>query len=250
MLSFQICILLITFIIFSISLSRVNQSRGGFVSWSISRLMDKLISKSQKLTHFVVFFGLISCGTSSLVLAQTSPGEEQVDPSIRKVQKVALQYAALNPEIFKSMRSRSRIQAALPQVTIRATKDQDNESRSLTRFGETELAQDISATKVVGDDLQLYAEARWKLSETVFNYQETAVMRENRYSAKERQKLLQTVTQTYFERKRTLIKLKKTKSGTQPHELLVLKLMQIEAELDALTGGWFTQQINAARLGE
>ena len=172
------------------------------------------------------------------------------EPSVRKVQKVALQYAALNPEIFKNMRSRSRIQAALPQVTIRATQDNDNESRSLTRYGETELAQDISATKVVGDDLQLYAEARWKLSETVFNYQETAVMRENRYSAKERQKLLQTVTQTYFERKRTVIKLKRTKSGTQSHELLVLKLMQIEAELDALTGGWFTQQINAATLGE
>ena len=75
-------------------------------------------------------------------------------------------------------------------------------------------------------------------------------MRENRYSAKERQKLLQTVTQTYFERKRTVIKLKRTKSGTQSHELLILKLMQIEAELDALTGGWFTQQINAATLGE
>ena len=148
------------------------------------------------------------------------------------------------------MRSRSRIQAALPQVTIRATKDNDNESRSLTRYGETELAQDISATKVVGDDLQLYAEARWKLSETVFNYQETAVMRENRYSAKERQKLLQTVTQTYFERKRTVMKLKRTKDGTQTHEMLLLKLMQIEAELDALTGGWFTQQISAATLGE
>ena len=172
------------------------------------------------------------------------------EPDVRKVQKVALRYAALNPEIFKSMRSRSRIQAALPQVTIRATKDNDNESRSLTRYGETELAQDISATKVVGDDLQLYAEARWKLSESIFNYQETAVMRENRYSAKERQKLLQTVTQTYFERKRTVIKLKRTKSGTQSYELLVLKLMQIEAELDALTGGWFTQQINAANLGE
>jgi hypothetical protein len=196
-------------------------------------------------------WSLISVYFLSLNLCYAQPaGNSQIEPSVRKVQKVALQYAALNPEIFKSMRTRSRIQAALPQVTVRATKDSDNESRSLTRYGETELAQDISATKVVGDDLQLYAEARWKLSETVFNYQETAVMRENRYSAKERQKLLQTVTQTYFERKRTVIKLKRTKSGTQSHELLILKLMQIEAELDALTGGWFTQQINAADLGE
>ena len=201
--------------------------------------------------HSPLFWSLIAMFALSLNLSYAQEQTEIVkEPGVRKVQKVALQYAALNPEIFKSMRSRSRIQAVLPQVTVRATKDNDNESRSLTRYGETELAQDISATKVVGDDLQLYAEARWKLSESIFNYQETAVMRENRYSAKERQKLLQTVTQTYFERKRTVIKLKRTKSGSQSHELLVLKLMQIEAELDALTGGWFTQQINAATLGE
>jgi hypothetical protein len=94
------------------------------------------------------------------------------------------------------MRTRSRAQAALPQLTVRVTKDLDQEDRALTRFGETNNTQpqNISATVTNGDDIQLYAEARWKLNESVFNYQETAVMRENRYSAKERQKILQTVT--------------------------------------------------------
>jgi hypothetical protein len=111
----------------------------------------------------------------------------------------------------------------------------------LTRFGETNTPQDISATQTVGDDLQLYAEARWKLNETIFNYQETAVMRENRYSAKERQKLLQTVTQVYFERKRAQIKLGELKGADR--ELAQLKVEQMNAELDALTGGWFSQQV-------
>ena len=80
-------------------------------------------------------------------------------------------------------------------------------------------------------------------AQTVFNFQETAVMRENRYSAKERQKLLQTVTQVYFERKRALIKARNFKGSTEQKELHMLKIQQIEAELDALTGGWFTRQI-------
>ena len=167
------------------------------------------------------------------------------EPTVQAVHRAALEYAALHPEIFKSMRRRSRAQAALPQLTVRVTSDLDQEDRALTRFDETNsmIPQNISATETNGNDLQLYAEARWKLNESVFNFQETAVMRENRYSAKERQKLLQTVTQVYFERKRALIKMKPSKPGSEAEALAMLKIAQIEAELDALTGGWFTKHL-------
>ena len=167
------------------------------------------------------------------------------EPTVQAVHRAALEYAALHPEIFKSMRRRSRAQAALPQLTVRVTSDLDKEDRALTRFDETNsmIPQNISATETNGNDLQLYAEARWKLNESVFNYQETAVMRENRYSAKERQKLLQTVTQVYFERKRALIKMRPAKPGSEAEALAILKIAQIEAELDALTGGWFTKKL-------
>lgn len=181
-------------------------------------------------------------GTSLSVAPQHANAQELTEPTVQVVQQVAMRYAALNPEVFQSMKSRSRLQAILPQLTVRATKDDDQESRSLTRFGETNTPQDISATTTLGDDLQLYAEARWKLNETIFNYQETAVMRENRYSAKERQKLLQTVTQVYFERKRSVLKLAQLKGADR--ELESLKVDQMNAELDALTGGWFSQQLS------
>ena len=93
---------------------------------------------------------------------------------------MALEYAALSPEIFRSMRFRSRVQGALPQLTVRVTQDVDERGQSLTRFSEDNRPQDISATDVLDEGLQLYGEARWRLGEMVFNYQETAVMRENR----------------------------------------------------------------------
>ena len=189
---------------------------------------------------------LISLSLSTTGLAENLVQlDAQGEPTIQAVHKAALQYAALHPEIFKSMRRRSRIQAALPQLTVRMTSDLDKEERALTRFDENNITipQNISATETTGNDLQLYAEARWKLNESVFNFQETAVMRENRYSAKERQKLLQTVTQVYFERKRALIKMRPAKPGSEAAALAQLKIAQIEAELDALTGGWFTKHL-------
>ena len=198
--------------------------------------------------RFLIYLSLILLANNGF--AQSVERDGRGDPKVQIVQQVALKYAALNPGIFSSMRTRSRTQAVLPQFTVRATKDLDNESRSLTRFGEGDStgAQDISATEVVGDDLQLYAEARWKLNETVFNYQETAVMRENRYSAKERQKLLQTVTQVYFERKRALMKQDKFKGSAEQKAMLALKIDQMNAELDALTGGWFSKNISTSSL--
>jgi uncharacterized protein involved in exopolysaccharide biosynthesis len=148
------------------------------------------------LTQLFALLMCLSLSTFSWAESSLTELDAQGEPTVQAVHKVALQYAALHPEIFKGMRQRSRIQAALPQLTVRVTSDIDKEDRALTRFDETnsQVPQNISATETNGNDLQLYAEARWKLNESVFNYQETAVMRENRYSAKERQKLLQTVT--------------------------------------------------------
>ena len=206
------------------------------------------LSASNNPIFYVFSLSLWLLAGSSLSVVSAQPvieRDESGEPTVRAVQQAALRYSALGPEIFKGMRTRSRAQAALPQFTVRVTKDLDQEDRALTRFGESNNTQpqNISATVTNGDDLQLYAEARWKLNESVFNYQETAVMRENRYSAKERQKLLQTVTQVYFERKRTLLKMKPAKPGSEAAQLAQLKVSQIEAELDALTGGWFTSQL-------
>ncbi|MEE2643736.1 MAG: hypothetical protein VYD19_02275 [Myxococcota bacterium] len=174
------------------------------------------------------------------------------EPSVGEVQRMALSYAALSPDIFRSMRSRSRIQALLPQLTVRVTQDTDERGQSLTRFSEDNRAQDISATDVLDEGLQLYGEARWRLGETVFNFQETAVMRENRYSAKERQRLLQTVTQLYFERRRLQLERLDERPATPREAALArLKEAQITAELDALTDGEFSRRVaRGAAAGE
>lgn len=160
------------------------------------------------------------------------------EPSVRDLQQAALQYAALHPELFEGMRSRSRLAPILPQLKVRVAKDLDEESKSLTRFSENSRPEDISATETKDDQLGLQGEATWNLDELIFNTGETTVVKENRYASKERQQLLRLVTELYFERRKVQVKLALNPPNTPMEAAMTeLKIKQLTGEIDALTGG-------------
>lgn len=166
------------------------------------------------------------------------------EPSVNQVQRAALDYASMNPELLRSMQTRSKVAPLLPEIRLRIETEDDLDSKSITRFEEGNAAQDISATKNVADDLKLYGEAKWKFGDVVFNSREFGVVREYRQTAKTRQKLLQTVTQVYFERRRAQVELL-TAPPTEAagRALAELKIAQLTGELDALTGGGFSRMV-------
>lgn len=200
---------------------------------------------------------LIVCLTAFALpaLAQTPNAKAQEllkrfdgEPNVNQVQRAALDYAALHPEIFESMRSRTRVRGLLPQVTVRVTQDVDDVNRGVTSFTlddtNRSLAEKVSATETKYELLQVTGQARWELGDLVFSRQETAVVRENRYAAKERQKLLQLVTQLYFERRRAQLDLLLSPPAEAGARALAeLKIAQLTAELDALSGGRFSRMI-------
>lgn len=170
------------------------------------------------------------------------------EPNVNQVQRAALDYAALHPEIFDNMRSRTRSRGLLPQVTVRVTQDVDDVNRGVTSFtlsdNNTSVAEKVSATETKYELLQLTGQARWEFGDLVFSRAETAVVRENRYAAKERQKLLQLVTQLYFERRRAQLDLLLSPPAEAGARALAeLKIAQLTAELDALSGGRFSRMI-------
>lgn len=164
------------------------------------------------------------------------------EPTINQVQQATLDYAVMHPEMFENMRTRSRVAAVLPELKLRVVKDLDDQSRSVTSFEDNNQPDKVSATEVRDDQLQLYGEVKWKLGDAIFNARETAVVKENRYVAKERGKLLQTVTQIYFERRRAQIELIQAPPADVSSRVLVdLKISQLTGELDGLTGGAFSR---------
>lgn len=168
------------------------------------------------------------------------------EPSVRDIQQAALGYAALHPEMFEGMRSRSRIAPILPQIKVRIAKDLDEESKSLTRFAENSHPEDISATETKDDQLGLQGEASWSLDELIFNTGETTVVKENRYASKERQQLLRLVTELYFERRKAQVKLALSPAKTPMAAAMAeLKISQLTGEIDALTGGALSRGLGA-----
>lgn len=170
------------------------------------------------------------------------------EPNVNQVQRVALDYAQLHPEMFEAMRSRTRTRGLLPQVTVRVTQDSDDVNRGVTSFSlddtNRSLAEKVSATETRYELLQLTGQARWELGDLVFSRNEPAVVRENRFAAKERQKLLQLVTQLYFERRRAQLDLLLSPPAEAGARALAeLKIAQLTAELDALSGGRFSRMI-------
>jgi hypothetical protein len=170
------------------------------------------------------------------------------EPTVNEVQQAALGYAQMQPELFESLRSRSRSSAAHPELRFRVTKDQSNEGRDVRLFDEN--ARPVprfvnqSATETDDDALELQGEVKWKLGDMVFNARETAVVRENRLVARERQRILQTVTQTYFERRRAQVDMLLAPPGDPAARTVAeLKIAELTAELDGVTGGAFSRMV-------
>ena len=173
------------------------------------------------------------------------------EPTVNQVQQAALDYANLHPELFDAMRTRSRVRGALPEVKLVLTQNDDKESRSVARFDDQGNRGETTGYDTLGDDMQVRGEVKWQLGDLVFNNQETAVSRENRYSARARQQLLQTVNQIYFERRRAQIELL-TAPPKDPtaRALAELKIQQLTGEIDAITGGRFSRMITGEAVPE
>ncbi|MCB9547178.1 MAG: hypothetical protein H6706_15210 [Myxococcales bacterium] len=215
--------------------------------------MRRLLARVRPLVGGLVLPACLLAAPAALAQAPDGKARELLarfdgEPTVNQVQRAALDYAAMHPELFDNMRTRTRTRALLPDLSVQVTKDLDDESRSVTSFtldsNNTTRAEKVSATETKDDGLQVRGEVRWKLGDLVFNSQETAVARENRYSAKERQKLLQTVTQVYFERRRAQLDLLLSPPAEAGARALAeLKIAQLTGELDALTGGRFSRLV-------
>ncbi len=167
------------------------------------------------------------------------------EPSVNDVQQAALTYAAMHPEETENAKARSRWAAALPEVRFRVTKNADDEQKQLQRYnGPGTPTEPLSDTSTNDQKMEYQGEVRWKLNELAFSKWETKLVSENRQVAKQRQSILQSVTQVYFERRRAQVDLMLSPPGDAAARTLAeLKIAELTAELDGMTGGAFSRMV-------
>ena len=148
--------------------------------------------------------------------------------------------AMVEPERGRSYVDRARRAAWLPELRLRV-------DRRLGRSESLDLPSTSTAiTSPLGvdtvDDVRYEARVTWDLARLVFSGDELAAQAQTIHMAEIRRDIEVTLNRLYFERRR--LGLERLPSGTGervPGLRRELRLREIESELDALSGGAFSQ---------
>ncbi|MFH1198588.1 MAG: hypothetical protein V1650_00255 [Candidatus Omnitrophota bacterium] len=163
-------------------------------------------------------------------------------PTIREVQQAAIKYAEVDPNKIKRWRKQAASKAWLPEVT--ASVDRDTSDLWHWESGSTAKADDDTLRKgnsSIGWDVSV----SWDLGDVIFNDDQTSIDVRSRLMVQLRDDILDEVNKLYFERLRVRMELNNLaiEDGKKRAEK-ELRLQELAASLDALTGGYFSQRMN------
>lgn len=161
------------------------------------------------------------------------------EPSIRDVQEAATRYAEVHPHIISSWRTRARVAALAPGVRAEYRYVNEFDQRLKTGGDAADTKQDD-----FGVQHRPLARVDWNLDRLVFNPDELRVSNEIVDLVRLRESVLDQVTKIYYERRRLQVDLDLTPpkdvAGRVRKEL---RLQELVADLDSLTGGYFSKKL-------
>ena len=182
---------------------------------------------------------------SARVEAQRVLAKFAREPSVLDVQGAAARFAKVNPGFYDGWVAQSHLAYILPntlQGRIRNTAD-DNRDLRTTSSGTGSLSDLVSN----GDQTQLELRVGWDLTRLVYNRDSIAASRQIERIVNQREDLLTTVNKLFFARRQLQVDMLLEPANSIERAIKQqLRLDGLTADLDALTGGWFSKQLAAA----
>ena len=163
------------------------------------------------------------------------------EPSVREVQNAAARYARVNPSAYESWLTAANFAYLLPdRVKGLVESDQDDG----TDIRATQATQSLSELTTKDREMILRLDLWWNFSRLVFNPDKLKISREISRLVDQREDILTTINKIYFARREQQASM----VINPPTDLrsAVRRQLQIDAltaDLDALTGGWFSRQL-------
>jgi hypothetical protein len=163
------------------------------------------------------------------------------EPPIAYLRRAATALALAEPERAHSLVARARWAALLPEVRVRVDRRfARTESLDLGRSATDPLASPVGVDSI--NDMRYELRATWDLGRIVFNPDEVGASTHALRMAEARRELETVVIRLYFERRRLKAEaLASDGSDTTPGVRGEIHIQELEAELDALTGGAFSR---------
>jgi hypothetical protein len=198
---------------------------------------------------------LLACLMAPSVLGQPVSGRSAAEearrvlasfghePTILEVQSEAARHGLVDASAYESWRSQTAWANLLPE---RLNGEYYYLDRDETDVRTTQSTQSVSQTISVDDHARYKAVVEWDLSKLIFNSDTLQASRETSRLVERREDLLTTVNKLYFARRQlqaelVLKPIENTKTLIRTH----LRLASLTADLDALTGGWFSRKVTA-----
>lgn len=166
----------------------------------------------------------------------------QNEPTIGDIQEAAIQYADVHPDKIRRWKTRARFQALLPSVSLGYDRALDTYVTSRGSSGDETTDRLIFAEDPShGWDVSV----SWDLAEWIWNNDETSIDNRSRLTVQLRESILNEVTRLYFERRRLQIMLQEPQAYPDLDWEDRLRLDEVTAQIDALSGGYLSRQLSA-----
>lgn len=160
------------------------------------------------------------------------------EPTIREVHLAAIRYAEVMPEKIRNWRILSQLRNFIPRFTLGLDRDSDTTIASSTSAGKTTFAvgpQDETLSVDFG--------FTWDLGNLVWDSAQTSIDSRSRLMVQLRQEILKETTQLYFERRRLQAEFDALPTDDPLlRRERALRLEELAAQLDALTGGLYSEK--------
>ena len=162
------------------------------------------------------------------------------EPTVREVQKAAIEYYNVSPDTIASLRSRARNKALLPGLSIGGSTYKQSSSLAVDDI----VYRAIGTARFEDQNGAYYgasASLSWNLDRLVFNAEELDVMS----LIGIQDGIQREVTTLYYVRRRLQIEqLLNPPSTTAARIASQLRLEELTGLLDAYTGGFFSRAVN------
>ncbi|PIP20600.1 MAG: hypothetical protein COX40_03850 [Candidatus Omnitrophica bacterium CG23_combo_of_CG06-09_8_20_14_all_40_11] len=163
------------------------------------------------------------------------------EPKISEVQKAAIKYAEVDPGKIMKWRQQAGKKALLPQVSVGI----DRNTTDLWHWeGGSTTKTDDDILRRGRDSIDWDVTLSWDLGELIWNDDQTSIDVRSRLMVQLRDDILDEVTKLYFERIRVKMEIDNlTIEDSKKRSEKELKLQELAASLDALTGGYFSSHL-------
>lgn len=162
------------------------------------------------------------------------------EPDVREVQQMVLEYSRTDPDYAASWERAARNTNLVPEVSV-AYKYGDGYDTDYEYLDGSEV--ETLTDSAVDKDNRVELRAKWRFDKLMMSSERIRVISESQDMVKTRDKILETATRVYFDRRRLQVEMLMGGGDVKTQLKNELRLQELTAQLDAYTGGRFSQSL-------